>query len=396
MPMRTFALTLLALLVAPASALAATPQWHVRTVATGGAAFLVASDARGDRRLVVADDRRRGATHVLELRVGSTRRTLATGRHGFEGVHIGHDGRDRLTVTWNVIPGRKGPRRAFAWTQAGGVQRIALSGNQSVSDAALSVAQDGSAVLALWRSDGIYVSRRAAGDDSFGAPVHLTGAADFQILAAGRVVAWTSKGHAFASVDLAAPQDLGPASDLAIAFTLAGRVVLAAHDANAIVAYELPAGASAFGAPQTLSDAAFTGVPALVARGETVFIAFSEGELGQTARDLSLVRWGQALAPKTTYDTGHDLGSRRALLRGQALPGTAARFYYRTVGNTTRWFTVWFDAAGRAHGAARVTPPGERQALDLTGQPAGSGSVAVWTTQVNRSSSGDRIRIATP
>jgi hypothetical protein len=396
MPMRTFALTLLALLVAPVSALAASPQWHVRTVATGGPAFVVASDARGDRRLVVADDRRRGATHVLELRVGSTRRTLATGRHGFEGVHIGHDGRDRLTVTWNVIPGRKGPRRAFAWTQAGGVQRIALSGNHSVSDAALSVAQDGSAVLALWRSDGIYVSARGAGDRAFRAPVQITGAADFQILAAGRVVAWTSKGHAFASIDRAAPQDLGPASDLAIASTLAGRVVIAAHNANAIVAYDLPATASAFGAPQTLSDAAFTGAPALVARGETVFLAFSEGGLGQTARDLSVVRWGQTLAPKTTYDTGHDLGSRRALLRAQALPGTAARFYYRTVGNATRWFTVWFDAAGRAHGAARVTPPGERQALDLTGQPAGSGSVAIWTTQVNRSSSGDRIRIATP
>src|SRR4051794_23741984 len=142
--MRALVLILLALLIAPASALAATPQWRVRTANTGGSAFLLATDARGDRRLVVADERRRGATHVLELRVGSMRRTLATGRHGFEGVHVGHDGSDRLTVTWNVIPGRKGPRRAFAWTQAGGVQRIALSGNHSVSDAALSVAQDGS------------------------------------------------------------------------------------------------------------------------------------------------------------------------------------------------------------------------------------------------------------
>src|SRR4051795_4142902 len=117
MIVRAAALTVLLLLLAPASALAATPQWHVRTANTGGSAFLLATDARGDRRLVVVDERRRGATHVLELRVGSTRRTLATGRHGFEGVHVGHDGGDRLTVTWNVIPGARGPRRAYAWTQ---------------------------------------------------------------------------------------------------------------------------------------------------------------------------------------------------------------------------------------------------------------------------------------
>src|SRR4051812_24104791 len=159
--MRRFAPILLLLLLAPASALAAA-QWHVRTANTGGSAFLLATDARGDRRLVVADERRRGATHVLELRVGSTRRTLATGRHGFEGVHVGHDGSDRLTVSWNVIPGARGPRRAYAWTQAGGVQPIPLSGNSSVSAADLAVAQDGSAVLALWRRDGIYASRRAA------------------------------------------------------------------------------------------------------------------------------------------------------------------------------------------------------------------------------------------
>src|SRR3954462_9320680 len=115
-PMRRLTLLLLLLLIAPASALAAA-QWHVRTANTGGEAFLLASDARGDRRLVVVDERRRGASHVLELRIGSTRRTLATGRHGFEGVHVGHDGRDRLTVSWNVIPGAGGPRRAFAWTQ---------------------------------------------------------------------------------------------------------------------------------------------------------------------------------------------------------------------------------------------------------------------------------------
>jgi hypothetical protein len=390
--MRAAALAFLLLLIAPASALAV-PQWHVRTVATGGPALLLASDARGDRRLVVADERRRGSTHVLELRVGQSRRTLATGRHGFEGVHVGHDGSDRITVTWNVIPGTSGPRRAFAWTQADGVREISAGGNSSVSAADLAVAPDGSAVLALWRRDGIYASRRPAGG-TFGTPVHLTGAADFGVLAAtgptGReVVAWTANGHAMASVDLAAPQDLGPGSDLALAATPSGRAVLAGHDGNRVVAYELLPGEAAFGAAQTLSEAAFTGVPALVARGDTMFIGWTEGDLGRTATELRTVRWGRTLSAPSTYDTGHDLGSRRALLRAQALPGTAARFYYRTVGNTTRWFTVWFDAQGRAHGAARVTPPGERDALDLTGELAGSGSVAVWTSQ-------DRIRIATP
>src|SRR4051812_25819676 len=88
--MRTFSLTLLLLLALPATALGA--QWHVRTASTGGAAFLRATDGRGDRRLVVADERLRGRTHILELRIGSTRRTLASGLHGFEEVHIGHDG----------------------------------------------------------------------------------------------------------------------------------------------------------------------------------------------------------------------------------------------------------------------------------------------------------------
>src|SRR3954452_5140817 len=230
MIVRAAALTVLLLLLAPASALAAPPRWHVRTANTGGSAFLLArrargrrpggsaclraSDARGDRRLVVVDERRRGATHVLELRVGSTRRTLATGRHGFECVHVGHDGNDRLTVSWNVIPGQTGPRRAFAWTQARGVQPIELPGNRSVSDADLTVGQDGSALLALWRGDGIYASRRAPRGASFGPAVKLADASVFRVFAAGRVVAWTAKGHAFASVDLGAPQDLGPGADL--------------------------------------------------------------------------------------------------------------------------------------------------------------------------------------
>src|SRR3954466_9155348 len=79
MIVRAAALTVLLLLLAPASALAATPQWHVRTANTGGSAFLLASDARGDRRLVVVDERRRGATHVLELRGGSTPRPRGGG-----------------------------------------------------------------------------------------------------------------------------------------------------------------------------------------------------------------------------------------------------------------------------------------------------------------------------
>jgi hypothetical protein len=209
------------------------------------------------------------------------------------------------------------------------------------------------------------------------------------------VVAWTDEGRAQASVDDAAPQDLGPADDLAITATPLGRVVLAAHDANKIAGWELPAGASAFGAQQVLSDAAFTGVPALVARSETVFIAWTEGAVGGTATDLRVARWGQALS-SSTYDTGHDLGSRRAILRAQAMPGTAARFYYRTAGNTTRWFTVWFDDAGHAHGAARVTPPGEREALDLEGQLAGKSSAAIWTTRFGPSNKDWRMRIATP
>jgi hypothetical protein len=335
------------------------------------------------------------------MRIGTKRTTLATGLHGFENVHAAHDGGDRETVTWNVIPGQTGSRRAFAWTQAGGVQEIAGGGTHSFSDAGLSVASDGSAMLALWRSDGIFAAVRPPSDTKFGAPVQLADRADFPVLAAagpgGRsVVAWTSDGHVQASVDLAAPQDLGPGDDLAITPTTLGRVVLAGHDANRIVAWELPVGASAFGASQVLSDAAFTGVPALVARTETVFIAWSEGALGSTATDLRVARWGPTLSAPSTFDTGHDLGSRRALLRGQAMPGTAARFYYRTVGNTTRWFTAWFDDAGRAHDAARVTPPGEREALDLEGELAGQSSVAIWTTRFGSSNKDWRMRIATP
>jgi hypothetical protein len=402
--MRTATLTFLLLLIVPASALAV-PQWHVRTLATGEGTFLRASDARGDRRLVLVDERLHGAEHVLDLRIGQTRRILATGRHGFEDVRVGHDGRDRVTVTWAVIPGDKGPRRAYAYTQGVGAQLIGGATNRSVSNTALSVAPDGSAVLALWRSDGIFASRRDGGG-RFGAPVQLGGPADFFILAGagpgGRaVVAWAAKGRLMAAVapgagDFQAPQDLGPGTDAGIASTPEGRVVVAAHADNRLVAFDLPAAATAFGLAQTLSQAAFTGVPALVARNETVFIGWTEGDLGAVASRLRTVRWGSTLSAPSTYSTGHDLGSRRATLRAQAMPGVAARFYYRTVGNTTRWFTVWFDEQGRAHGAARVTPPGEREALDLEGELVGARSVAVWTTRFSRSNKDWRIRIATP
>jgi hypothetical protein len=43
-----------------------------------------------------------------------------------------------------------------------------------------------------------------------------------------------------------------------------------------------------------------------------------------------------------------------------------------------------------------VTPPGEREALDLEGRPAGQSSVAIWTTRFGSPDRDWRMRIGSP
>jgi hypothetical protein len=234
------------------------------------------------------------------------------------------------------------------------------------------------------------------------------------------VVAWTKEGAlqtaaadgsgAFGPVQTVtlppAPGGGNPYVDgVHLAATPTGRVVFATHtllDPNGgrgagarVDAFDWAPGAPAPGPVSTISQALFSGSPAVLARAETVFVAWTETAASdQGPHTMRVARFGPGgVTPTTTYtNSDHNLGYVSGTPVLQALPGTAVRVYYRP-SRSARAYTVTFDETGRARGASLVA---ERTNADLAGALARDGSLLAWTRQLGTGNAAYRVQIATP
>lgn len=407
---------------------AATPAhaaWHVTTL-TSSETFLRGVDARPDRVPIILDERVSHGTSRLELRVGSKApQTIATSRHSFGDVRVDHDDRGALVVAWDALPAAGNSRQLFAWSAAGGSPQQLTSGAQSTSLQSLDVAGDGGAVLTGWNHNGLVVARRAPGAQDFGPAATLATDVGLESSAAagpgGRaVVAWTKEGTlqtaaaegagAFGPVQTIAvpPAPGGGAAfvdGVRLAATPTGRVVFATRTlldpaggrgaGSRVDAFDWAPGAAAPGPVQTISEAPFAGTPALVARAEIVFIAWTETRAANAGpRTMRVARFGPGgVAPTTTYtNSDHNLGNVAGVPVMQALPGTAIRVYYRP-SRSARTYTITFDQNGRAKGAALVA---ERTNADIAGALARNGSLLAWTRKLGSTNTSYRVQTATP
>jgi hypothetical protein len=413
-----------AVLAALGVAAPAQAAWHVHTL-TSSESFLRGVDARPDRVPVILDERVKGATHSLELRVGSKApQTLDSGRHSYLDLHVDHDDRGALVVGWSRVPDSGGARQLFVWSAAAGTTQL-TTGAQSTSLESLDVAGDGGAVLTGWNRTGLMVARRAPGAQAFGAAITLAPDVDLQSSAAagpgGRaVVAWSTGG----ALQVAAAEGTGafgptealalpPAPDgrspfvdgLDTAATPSGRVVIAAstipdHDGarsagRRVDVFDWAPGALTPGPPTTISQALFAGVPAVLARGETVFIAWTETTASSVSpHTMRIARFGPGgLAPSTTYtSSAHNLGYVAGTPILQALPGTAVRAYYRPSRSASA-YTVTFDENGRSRGPGLVA---SRTNADLAAALTRDGSLLAWTRQLGTGNAAYRVQTATP
>jgi hypothetical protein len=413
-----------ALVALGAAAAPAHAAWHVTTL-TGSESFLRGVDARPDRVPLILDERVSHGTSTLELRVGAKApHRIAVARHTFGDVRVDHDDRGAPVVAWDNITHSGGPRQLFVWSAAGGTQQL-TSGTLSTGVQSLDVAGDGSAVVSGWNSGGLVVARRAPGAGAFGPATTLAADVDLESSAAagpgGRaVVAWSQQGQlqvadAEGAGNLGAPQavTLPPAPDgrtpfvdgIETAATPTGRVVIAVstirdHDGDRsagrrVDVLDWAPGAAAPGQAQTISQAAFAGLPAVIARAETVFLAWTESSSASSApHTMRVARFGPGgVAPTTTYtNRDHNLGYVAGVPVIQALPGTAVRVYYRP-SRSARTYTVTFDQAGRARGATLVA---ERTNADIAGALARSGSLLAWTRKLGAANTSYRVQTATP
>jgi hypothetical protein len=406
-----------------AGAAPAQAAWHVHTL-TDAETFLRGVDARPDRVPMILDERVKGPTSSLELRVGSKApQTIATGRHSFDDVHIDHDDRGAPVVAWSTVPNAGGARQLFVWSAGAGTVQL-TTGTQSTSLESLDVAGDGGAVLAGWNRDGLVVARRTPGAQAFGAAATLATDVDPEPTAAAgpgerAVVAWTKVGtlqvadaegtDAFGpaqSVTLPpAPDGRTPFADgVELAATPSGRVLIAAstipgHDGarsagRRVDVSEWAPGAATPGPASTISQAAFAGAPALLARQETVFVAWTETAGSNVSpHRMRVARLAGGPPLTTTYtSSAHDLGYVSGSPVLQALPGTAVRAYYRP-SHSARAYTVTFDENGRPRGAALVAT---RTGADLKGALTRDGSLAAWTRQLGTTNAAYRVQTATP
>jgi hypothetical protein len=405
----------------PASAPAG--PWQVHTLATGDPTFLSALDARPDHVRLLVDDRDRGATDQLELRVGTTGyHLLDTARGTFQAVQIAHDALGRPTVAWGRTRGHGGVREAFVWSAEGGRQELDLP--RSVVQLSLTVAPDGSAVLAASTATAIYAAQRPV-DGPFSALVQVGPTDGFDVATGagpgGRaIVAWARDGALYAAAAPAGapfgtPQALalpGQASEirqLTATSAPSGRTVIAAQvgvgtghavQSTRIDAFDWAPDQPAPAPGRTLSTAgAFAGSPTLVARDETVVLGWTETtEPHAAARVLRTVRWSTGAEPgaPTAYRPARGMAGYDAPLIAAPAPGAAAaRFFYRPSTRSARWYTVELDGTGTAHGASSVTAPGERGDAGLRATLASTPIVA-WTVQTGTTNAGSRVRTATP
>ena len=413
-----------ALVALGAAAAPAHAAWRVTTITTSES-FLRGVDARPDRVPLILDERVSHGTSRLELRVGGKApQRIAVAQHTFGDVRIDHDDHGAPVVAWDNITHSGGSRQLFVWSARGGTQQL-TTGTQSSSLESLDVAGDGGAVLAGWSRSGLVVARRAPGAQAFGAAATLATEVGLEPSAAagpgGRaVVAWTKEGALqTAAAEGAGP--FGPAQTIALppapaggnafvdgvrlAATPTGRVVFATQtlldpsggrgSGERVDAFDWAPGAAAPGPVQTISQAPFSGAPALVARAEVVFIAWTETTASNVGpRTMRVARFGpDGIAPTTTYTSSdHNLGSVAGIPVLQALPGTAVRAYYRP-SRSARTYTVTFDEHGRARGAALVA---ERTNADIAAALARNGSLLAWTRKLGSTNASYRVQTATP
>jgi hypothetical protein len=414
-----------ALLTALTATAPAHAAWHVTTLTTSET-FLRGVDARPDRVPLILDERVSHGTSSLELRVGSKApQTIATSRHSFGDVRVDHDDRGALVVAWDALPATRNSRQLFVWSAAAGAPQQLTSAIPSTSLESLDVAGDGGAVLTGSNHSGVVVARRAPGAARFG-PV-TTLATDVDIASAsaagpgGRaVVAWTKEG-ALQTAAAEGAGAFGPAQTIAVppapgggtafvggvslAATPTGRVVFAMQtllDPNGgrssgerVDAFDWAPGAAAPGPVQTISQTPFAGAPALLARAEIVFVAWTETTAANVGpRTMRVARFGpDGVAPTTTYtNSDHNLGNVTGIPVLQALPGTAVRAYYRP-SRSARTYTVTFDENGRAHGAALVAT---RTNADIAGALARNGSLLAWTRKLGTTNTSYRVQTAMP
>ncbi len=154
-------------------------------------------------------------------------------------------------------------------------------------------------------------------------------------------------------------------------------------------------GAAAPGPVQTISQAPFAGAPAVIARAEIVFVAWTETTAASVSpHTMRVARFGpDGVAPTTTFTTSdHNLGNVAGIPVLQALPGTAVRVYYRP-SRSARTYTVTFDENGRARGAALVA---ERTNADIAAALARNGSLLAWTRKLGSTNTSYRVQTATP
>jgi hypothetical protein len=414
-----------AALVALGAAAPAHAAWRVTTL-TSSETFLRGVDARPDRVPVILDERVSGGVSRLELRVGrKAPQTIATSRHSFNDVRVDHDSRGALVVAWDALPATGNSRQLFVWSAAAGAPQQLTNATPSTSLQSLDVAGDGGAILTGWNRGGLVVARRAPGADGFGPVATLATNVDLgSASAAGpgghAVVAWTKQGQLQTTVADGAG-GFGPVQSIAVpptpsgatafvdgvrlAATPSGRVVFATHtllDPNGgraagarVDSFDWVPGAPAPGPVTTISQAAFSGEPALIARAEIVFVVWTEtSSATEGPHTMRVVRFGPTgPSPSTTYvNNDHNLGNVAGVPVVQALPGTAIRVYYRP-SRSARTYTITFDQNGRAKGAALVA---ERTNADIAGALAREGSLLAWTRKLGATNTSYRVQTAAP
>ena len=409
----------------PAASAASAATWPARTVATGGPAFHRDVVGLPNGTIGTLLKRHAGRSSRLELWVG-TRRTLvarSASGHFFE-AHLAADARGRFVVAYTVVPEGGGARQAFAWTTAGGLQRL-TSGTHSVTTTDVAVAPSGRAVVtaALASAQTVAVARgtTAAG---FGATIaDVSGGqgdfpADVGIADDGTVtVAWqawqrhavalarTAWGAAFGAPVTVAVPDM---DEIALAVTAGGRAVVAVKQTDKLLSgaftrdvetFTWEPGAAAPGAPTVVSQGQ-AGAPVALAVGERAFVLWRQARTTRTAPStlgVAVFDGATATAPAGTPRvrlTAPGRGGAGGLLGRLAVApsGTGVRPYF-TVGGSTH--TTHVDTTGRVSGTSVALGPADGGSL-LAAAEAGGRPVVVWTRQMFGGNAGYRVRIARP
>jgi len=402
--------------------LALSAAWPVQTLPSGdGSAIALGADG-GPRGIAVVLERRPAGrrTRILEERLGSRVRRIATSRNGFGPLELDHDRRGSRTHAWSAIPPGGGPRSVFVGEPGQGVRRLIATGANTLLTA-LDVAPSGAAVLAAWSRDGVFVTSRPPGG-RFGPPVRIAGAgAGFPAAAIAddgtATVAYqpVNEGLELELRRIAPDGTVGAPARVASALPAAGATAATRPPALAVTARGLAvaaltvtervapgrerdpvrgsrvdtvgwaASADAPDPVRALSAAnGAAGVPALRPVGDRVVIVWPQARTAEESpRTLRAVRWfARGPSAPETYRSPRSIDPGASLALGGARAGAIAAYFT----SSRRLYAVRLTRRGPFTGAERLSPDG--QAVESVLATAdGARSVAVWT-------SGRRVHLA--